>query len=59
MVPVAHGQWLTAHLRNVRAHIERGHGHISIGVGTLGDKLDRLRSRVRESAPVRSFWEGL
>lgn len=59
MVPVAHGQWLTARLPNVRAHIERGHGHISIGVGTLGDKLDRLRSRVRGSAPVRTFWEGL
>ncbi|MFI1408465.1 alpha/beta fold hydrolase [Streptomyces sp. NPDC020707] len=45
MVPVAHGQWLTRQLPTVHAHIEGGHGHISLGVGRLGHKLDRLRSR--------------
>ncbi|RMB80377.1 alpha/beta fold hydrolase [Streptomyces shenzhenensis] len=45
MVPVAHGQWLARHVPTVRAHVEGGHGHISIGAGSLGDKLDRLRSR--------------
>lgn len=45
MVPAAHGRWLAGHLPTVRAHFESGHGHISIAVGSLGDKLDRLRSR--------------
>jgi pimeloyl-ACP methyl ester carboxylesterase len=45
MVPVAHGQWLAGHLPTARAHVESGHGHISIAVGSLGDKLDQLRSR--------------
>ncbi|WP_254406349.1 alpha/beta fold hydrolase [Streptomyces sp. AC627_RSS907] len=45
MVPVAHGQWLAGRLPTARAHIESGHGHISIAVGSLGDKLDLLRSR--------------
>ncbi|MFG2517379.1 alpha/beta fold hydrolase [Streptomyces sp. NPDC048584] len=45
MVPVAHGQWLAAHLPTSRAHVESGHGHISIGVGGLGEQLDRLRYR--------------
>ncbi|WP_413760677.1 alpha/beta fold hydrolase [Streptomyces sp. MMBL 11-3] len=45
MVPVAHGQWLTRRLPAVHAHVEGGHGHISLGVGRLGHKLDRLRSR--------------
>ncbi|MEV5432589.1 hypothetical protein [Streptomyces sp. NPDC052701] len=45
MVPVAHGRWLAGHLPTVRAHVEDGHGHISIGAGSLGDKLDQLWSR--------------
>lgn len=46
MVPVAHGRWLAEHLPTTRAHIESGHGHISIAVGSLGGMLDDLRSRV-------------
>ncbi|MFF9490071.1 alpha/beta fold hydrolase [Streptomyces sp. NPDC014676] len=45
MVPVAHGRWLAGRLPTARAHFESGHGHLSIAVGSLGDKLDRLRSR--------------
>ncbi|GAA2331989.1 alpha/beta hydrolase [Streptomyces kunmingensis] len=45
MVPVAHGLWLTRRLPTARTRVENGHGHISIGVGSLGDKLDRLRAR--------------
>ncbi|MFE5114052.1 alpha/beta fold hydrolase [Streptomyces sp. NPDC056663] len=45
MVPVSHGQWLAGHLPTVSAHFEGCHGHISIAVGRLGERLDRLRSR--------------
>ncbi|MFE2337815.1 alpha/beta fold hydrolase [Streptomyces coelicoflavus] len=45
MVPVSHGRWLAGHLPTLRAHFENRHGHISIAVGSLGDKLDRLGSR--------------
>lgn len=46
MVPVAHGAWLAAHLPTVRAHIENKDGHISIAVGSLGEKLDQLVARM-------------
>src|SRR5436190_693136 len=32
MVPFAHGRWLSEHIPGVVAHLERGEGHLSIGV---------------------------
>lgn len=45
MVPAAHGRWLGTHLPSAVTHVEEGHGHLSIGVGSLGEKLDALRAR--------------
>lgn len=45
MVPAAHGRWLGTHLPSAVTHVEEGHGHLSIGVGSLGEKLDVLRAR--------------
>lgn len=42
MVPFAHGEWLAAHVPNAVVHLERGQGHISIGVGAMGRMLDEL-----------------
>jgi pimeloyl-ACP methyl ester carboxylesterase len=42
MVPLSHGQWLAEHLLTVTPHLEAEHGHLSIAVGSLGDKLDAL-----------------
>jgi len=42
MVPFRHGQWLAAQIPGVTAHLERGQGHLSIGVGSLGRMLDEL-----------------
>ena len=45
MVPYAHGQWFAEHLPpTARVHLERGHGHLSIGVGSLDRMLDELLS---------------
>lgn len=42
MVPLSHGQWLAEHLPTVTPHLEAEHGHLSIAIGSLGDKLDAL-----------------
>lgn len=39
MVPLSHGQWLAEHLLTVTPHLEAEHGHLSVAVGSLGDKL--------------------
>ena len=41
-VPFAHGQWLGANVPGVRAHLEDGEGHLSVGVGALERMLDEL-----------------
>lgn len=52
MVPVAHARWLAEHLPTARPHLRNHHGHLSIGVGSLGDKLDRLITRTSLTRPV-------
>jgi pimeloyl-ACP methyl ester carboxylesterase len=43
MVPFAHGEWFAEHLpASVRVHLERGQGHLSIGVGAMDRMLDEL-----------------
>jgi pimeloyl-ACP methyl ester carboxylesterase len=42
MVPLSHGQWLAAQLPDVTSHLEAGHGHLSLAVGNLGDKIGAL-----------------
>ena len=42
MVPYRHGQWLAAQIPGVTPHLERGQGHLSIAVGSLGRMLDEL-----------------
>ena len=42
MVPFAHGQWLVPRIPSVRAHLEPGEGHLSVGIGALDRMLDEL-----------------
>jgi pimeloyl-ACP methyl ester carboxylesterase len=42
MVPAAHGGWLADHVPGVRAHLEPGEGHLSVGVGKFDEMLDEL-----------------
>ncbi len=42
MVPFAHGRWLGAAIPGAATHLVEGEGHLSIGVGLLGDILDEV-----------------
>jgi pimeloyl-ACP methyl ester carboxylesterase len=44
MVPFAHGEWLSAQVPTVTAHLLAGQGHFSIGLGELDAMLDELVS---------------
>lgn len=42
MVPYAHGEWLASHIPTARSHLLPDDGHLSIGVGRLGEIVDEL-----------------
>jgi pimeloyl-ACP methyl ester carboxylesterase len=42
MVPIAHGEWLAAHIPGARVHLRPEDGHISLAVGAIGEILDDL-----------------
>jgi pimeloyl-ACP methyl ester carboxylesterase len=42
MVPFSHGQWLATHVPGTTAHLEKGEGHLSIGLGSIDRMLDEL-----------------
>jgi pimeloyl-ACP methyl ester carboxylesterase len=41
-VPIAHGEWLAAHIPSARVHLRPEHGHLSLVVGAIGEILDDL-----------------
>lgn len=49
MVPASHARWLAEHLPTAKLHLEPEEGHISIAVGTLGEKLAALTARTASS----------
>lgn len=42
MVPFAHGRWLAANVPGVTAHLEEGHGHLSIAAHRVDAMLDEV-----------------
>lgn len=50
MVPVTHGRWLAEHLPTAEVHLEPEQGHLSIAIGSLGEKIEVLRKRVADRA---------
>ena len=42
MVPFAHGEWLAAHVSNARSHLLPEDGHLSVGLGRVGEIVDEL-----------------
>jgi pimeloyl-ACP methyl ester carboxylesterase len=47
MAPFPHGQWLAEHIPGVKAHLEPGHGHLSVLVGEIDPMLDELVTTIR------------
>jgi pimeloyl-ACP methyl ester carboxylesterase len=47
MVPIAHGEWLAAHIPDATAHFLPDEGHLSIGVAHLGTIVDELLAQAR------------
>ncbi len=44
MVPLAHGEWLAAHVPGARVHLLPDHGHLSLALAHYGQLLDDLVS---------------
>lgn len=42
MVPFAHGKWLASAVPGAVTHLEEGEGHLSVGIGAIGEMLDEL-----------------
>lgn len=42
MVPIAHGEWLAAHIPGARARLLPDQGHLSLALGHYGEVLDDL-----------------
>jgi pimeloyl-ACP methyl ester carboxylesterase len=42
MVPLAHGEWLAAHVPGARVHLLPDHGHLSLALAHYGQLLDDL-----------------
>ncbi|MGW2092253.1 alpha/beta fold hydrolase [Promicromonospora sukumoe] len=51
MVPVTHGRWLAAHLPTAVGHMSPDDGHLSLAVGSLGEKLQTLAARAPRHLP--------
>jgi pimeloyl-ACP methyl ester carboxylesterase len=49
MVPFAHGQWLAGAIPGVTAHLEQGHGHLSISSTMIGPMLDELAATLGDA----------
>lgn len=53
MVPFAHGQWLARNIPDATAHLEPGHGHVSIAVQKIDQMLDELTATLDTGAGSR------